>query len=115
MGYDLLSDSSQTELIQLSIKNHTPHFIGPIDFKQGGKGIISRLPIYKKNKFIGFSIALIDTQKLLLYLNVNEITKDISSSYISDEYLSLPSFNGACIKQSIFTSQHYNLTLNCCY
>lgn len=110
IGHDIFSDPPHTELVKKSIKNKTPHFIGPIDLKQGGQGVICRLPIYKNNKFIGFSIAIIDTRKLFSKLNFNMA----SNAFLTDEYNSISIYNGNCLKQPIFSSKNYNLTLNYC-
>lgn len=42
-----------------SVKSRKIYFTGPNKLKQGGIGIIGRLPIYKENKFWGFSAVVI--------------------------------------------------------
>lgn len=46
-------------------KNENIHIDGPFQLKQGGIGLATRMPIYKKNKFWGFSSAVIKLESLL--------------------------------------------------
>lgn len=49
------------------------HYIGPVKLKQGGLGVIGRLPIYKKNKFWGFSAVVIRLETLFKYSGIKSI------------------------------------------
>ncbi|WP_264564246.1 PAS domain S-box protein [Flavobacterium sp. N3904] len=60
------------EAIQ-SITNKSMYFAGPLILKQGGLGIIGRLPVYKKNKFWGFAAVVIKLNTLLKISGVNSI------------------------------------------
>lgn len=40
-------------------------FAGPFQLKQGGIAVIGRLPVYKNNKFWGFSAVIIKLETLL--------------------------------------------------
>jgi PAS domain S-box-containing protein len=44
---------------RLSIRSRKMYFTGPNELKQGGVGIVGRLPVYNKDKFWGFSAVVI--------------------------------------------------------
>tara|TARA_R110000868_G_scaffold131418_2_gene341491 strand:+ start:44317 stop:47160 length:2844 start_codon:yes stop_codon:yes gene_type:complete len=58
-----------------SILNQKMYFAGPLELKQGGQGIVGRLPVYLKNKFWGFSAVIIKLDKLLKTSGINAIDK----------------------------------------
>nr|WP_315155797.1 PAS domain S-box protein [uncultured Flavobacterium sp.] len=59
-----------------SLVNKKMYFAGPLMLKQGGIGIVGRLPIFKKNKFWGFSAVIIKFEDLLKVSGINTIDKD---------------------------------------
>ncbi|MCL6257503.1 ATP-binding protein [Aquiflexum sp. TKW24L] len=59
IGYDIFADSlRRTEAIK-AMESKTLFFAGPFQLKQGGSGIVGRLPIFKKNEFWGFAAAVV--------------------------------------------------------
>jgi hypothetical protein len=56
-----------------SIKTKKGYFEDPIKLKQGGVCILARLPVYKKNKFWGFTTAVINLKKFLKASGTNSI------------------------------------------
>lgn len=55
VGHDILKDKTRkTEAIR-AIENRTMFFAGPFELKQGGRGIVGRLPIFRDNRFVGFT------------------------------------------------------------
>ncbi|PJJ08074.1 PAS domain S-box-containing protein [Flavobacterium sp. 1] len=56
-----------------SLENKKMYFAGPLVLKQGGIGIVGRLPVYKKNKFWGFSAVVIKFKDLLKVSGINSI------------------------------------------
>ena len=66
------------EAIQ-SITNGRMFFAGPLNLKQGGIGIVGRLPIFKKNAFWGFSAVVIKFDHLVKLSGINAI--DTSKYY----------------------------------
>lgn len=48
-----------------SIKTRKMYFVGPSVLKQGGLGLIGRLPVYRDNKFWGFSAVVIKMETFL--------------------------------------------------
>jgi PAS domain S-box-containing protein len=56
-----------------SLAEKKMYFAGPLALKQGGIGIIGRLPVYKNNKFWGFSAVIIKFEDLLKVSGINSI------------------------------------------
>nr|WP_315191549.1 PAS domain S-box protein [uncultured Flavobacterium sp.] len=56
-----------------SNKKSKIHFDGPFNLKQGGVGIIIRLPIYKKREFWGFTSLIVKFESLLKVAKVDAI------------------------------------------
>lgn len=56
-----------------SIKTRKMYFAGPLELKQGGVGIVGRLPVFKKNKFWGFSAVIIKLDTLLKMSGIKTI------------------------------------------
>lgn len=56
-----------------SIATKKMYFAGPLSLKQGGMGIVGRLPVYKKNGFWGFSAVVIKLDTLLKMSGINSI------------------------------------------
>ncbi|WP_316789210.1 PAS domain-containing protein [Pedobacter frigoris] len=54
-----------------SIKARKMYFLGPSRLLQGGKGIIGRLPLYRNNKFWGFSAVVIKLEAFLKDVGVD--------------------------------------------
>lgn len=63
-----------------SIENKKMYFAGPLQLKQGGTGIVGRLPVYRNNKFWGFSAVIIRLENLLKSSGINNI--DTSKFYL---------------------------------
>lgn len=59
MGYDILRDPKTAREANLAIDRKNIFFAGPFELKQGGIGIVGRLPIFKNDVFWGFSAAII--------------------------------------------------------
>ncbi|ESU25774.1 Bacteriophytochrome [Flavobacterium limnosediminis JC2902] len=65
IGYSVLNDSAHRKEAMKALKRRQLYFEGPIRLKQGGEGIIGRLPVYRNNEFWGFSAVIIRKEKLL--------------------------------------------------
>jgi PAS domain S-box-containing protein len=65
MNLDILKSKSYQKDAQKSIKNKQIYFSGPYNLIQGGTAIIGRFPVYKKNKFWGFTSVIIKLENLL--------------------------------------------------
>lgn len=78
IGYNILSDPSRNKEALLAIEKGELFFAGPVELKQGGYGIIGRLPLYRDSVFIGFSAVLI---KLSTFAKSSGITDYHSGVY----------------------------------
>jgi PAS domain S-box-containing protein len=73
IGLDILNSELHKKEALKSIETHKMYFAGPIELKQGGQGIVGRLPVYIKNKFWGFSGVIITMDRLLMASGVNSL------------------------------------------
>lgn len=74
VGYDILKDSSRSKEAFRAIKENKLFFAGPFKLKQGGTGIVGRLPIYINNEFYGFATTIISLKTLLFAANINSFS-----------------------------------------
>lgn len=75
MGLNILKSAYLKKEALKSILNQKMYFAGPLELRQGGQGIVGRLPVYIKNKFWGFSAVIIKLDKLLKTSGINAIDK----------------------------------------
>ena len=75
MELDILNSKSLQNEALKSIQNQKMYFAGPFELKQGGQGIVGRLPVYVKNKFWGFSAVIIRMDRLLNTSGINSLNK----------------------------------------
>ena len=59
LNYNILKDSTRNKEAFKAIERRKMFFAGPFELKQGGPGIVGRLPIFIDNKFWGFSAVVI--------------------------------------------------------
>lgn len=71
MNLDILGTADLMEEARKSIKVQKIYFAGPLQLRQGGIGIVGRLPIYSKNKFWGFAAVVIKLESLLEISGIN--------------------------------------------
>ncbi len=71
IGYNINADNLKKDRLFEAIKQEKIFFEGPIKLVQGGEGIIGRQPIFKENKFWGFSAVIIRTDNFLKTINLN--------------------------------------------
>ncbi len=64
LGYNILKDSTRNKEAFKAIQQRTVVFAGPFELRQGGLGIVGRLPIFIDNKFWGFSAVVIKLSTL---------------------------------------------------
>ncbi|SEB03561.1 PAS domain S-box-containing protein [Flavobacterium gillisiae] len=65
MGLNILKSAYLREEALKSIQSQKMYFAGPINLKQGGVGIVGRLPVFQNDKFWGFSAVIIKLEDLL--------------------------------------------------
>ena len=73
VNFDVLNSKLHQEEALEAIHNKKIYFAGPIELKQGGLGIIGRLPVFQKGKFWGFSAIVIRLETLLKASGINSI------------------------------------------
>ncbi len=76
MNLNFLKTKSYQKKAYESIKNKQIYFSGPYNLIQGGKAIIGRRPVYRKNKFWGFTVVIIKLENLLKNSGNNFIDHD---------------------------------------
>ena len=65
IGYNILEDSNRNLEAFKAINNKKLYFAGPFELKQGGMGIVGRLPIFNQDTFFGFSAVIIKFDSIL--------------------------------------------------
>lgn len=75
LGYDILKDPSRSGEAIRARDERKLFFAGPFELKQGGMGIIGRLPIFKNDEFWGFSAVIIHLQTFQEIIGIEEDTK----------------------------------------
>jgi sensor domain CHASE-containing protein len=101
MGFDIFNSKVHQKDALESIKNHKMYFAGPVELKQGGIGIVGRLPVFKNDKFWGFSAIVIRLKTLLNASGINSID---DSKY----YFQFSSINPNSKKEEFFLSNKVN-------
>lgn len=59
IGYNILSDSTRNKEAFKAINKKQLFFAGPMQLRQGGTGVVGRLPVFRNNRFWGFSAVVI--------------------------------------------------------
>ncbi|WP_396147062.1 PAS domain S-box protein [Flavobacterium sp.] len=75
LNYDILKTNTVRQEAEKSIKSKLIYFAGPMELKQGGIAVIGRLPIFKDDKFWGFSAVLIKLETLIKNSGINSINQ----------------------------------------
>jgi PAS domain S-box-containing protein len=73
LGFDILHSSNLRQDALKSIQAKLIYFAGPLELRQGGMGVVGRLPIFKENKFWGFSAVMIRMKTLLKSTGIETI------------------------------------------
>lgn len=103
LNYDILNASSSVSYeAKKSIKSKIMFFAGPFQLKQGGIGVIGRLPIYKNNKFWGFSAVIIKLETLIKHSGIKSID-------VSKYYFQFSKRNPITKKEEFFLPEKVNL------
>ncbi|MCG8637083.1 MAG: ATP-binding protein [Desulfobacterales bacterium] len=61
----LISDPKRGPYVKKAVKNRIPTLQGPFELRQGGKGVIVRLPIFDRERFLGLAIGVFDLRTLI--------------------------------------------------
>lgn len=73
IGYDILKSDTVRQEAFKSIHTKLIYFAGPLKLRQGGIGVVGRLPIFKENKFWGFSAVIIRLENLIKISGIESI------------------------------------------
>lgn len=65
LGYNVLADTAKRIEAIKAIERRQLFFAGPFELKQGGIGIVGRLPIFIDNRFWGFAVTIVHLQTIL--------------------------------------------------
>ncbi len=65
LGYDVLSNEAIQDEAFKAIQKNRLFFAGPFELRQGGVGVVGRLPIVIQGKFWGFSVVILKLSTLL--------------------------------------------------
>lgn len=74
INYNILQDSTRNEEAFKAIERRNMFFAGPFELKQGGFGIVGRLPVFIKDDFWGFVAVLIQFDNLINQSGVKELS-----------------------------------------
>lgn len=75
LGFDILSDSITRKEALKAIEKNELFFAGPFKLRQGGIGIVGRVPIYLTGKFYGFSAVVIKLSTLMQSIGIDGVQK----------------------------------------
>ncbi len=105
INYDILNTPKVRKEALKSIETKLIYFAGPLQLKQGGIGVVGRLPIFKKNKFWGFSAVVIRLETLIKLSGIQSID---DSKY----YFQFSKVNPITNKEEFFFPNHQPFTQN---
>lgn len=71
IGYNVLKDSTRNKEAFRAIAKNELYFSGPYNLRQGGFGIVGRLPVFRNGKFWGFSAVVIKMATLLSAVDID--------------------------------------------
>ncbi|MEP7163419.1 MAG: PAS domain S-box protein [Ferruginibacter sp.] len=103
MGYDILKDPARNKEAFKAIEKKEIFFAGPFELKQGGMGVVGRLPVFRNNKFWGFTAVIIRMPTLLK-------SAGIDSTGSSGYYFQLSKINPDTRKEEYFIPHQKDLT-----
>lgn len=95
INFDVFANSHTASEAYKAIDKKALHFAGPFELRQGGVGVIGRLPIFKDGKFWGFSAVLIKLETLLQAAGIDSVNA-------SDYTYQLSKVNPATLKEEFF-------------
>ena len=101
IGYDILKDSSRNKEAIKAIQKNELFFAGPMQLRQGGIGVVGRLPVFRNRKFWGFTAVVIRLPALLKAAGITSVDKN-------GYYFQLSKKNPDTGKEEFFISQQEN-------
>ncbi len=105
IGYNLLQDSLRNKEAYQAIKQRSMFLAGPFELRQGGVGVVGRLPVYRQNKFWGFSAVVIKMSTIYAAAGIDSLGRD-------GYYFQLSKINPVSTKEEFFLPQHKEFSGN---
>ena len=65
LNYNIFADSTRNKEAYKAVTERKLYFAGPFQLRQGGMGVVGRLPVFIGNRFWGFSAVIIKMKTLL--------------------------------------------------
>lgn len=96
-GFDIMNSTSNRAEVLKSIASKKIYFAGPLKLRQGGLGVVGRLPIFIGNDFWGFSAVVIELKTLIM-------TSGMYAMDDSNYYFQLSHGNPVTKKEELFLS-----------
>lgn len=106
IGYNILADSNRNKEALKAIGKRSLFFAGPLELRQGGMGVVGRLPLFVRDTFIGFAAVII---KLDTLLNV----AGILPSFDPDLAFQLSKINPNTQLEEFFIHHEHKMTPAC--
>ncbi len=103
IGYNILKDPARNKEAYKAIEKRELYFAGPFELRQGGIGVVGRLPIFRNDKFWGFSAVII---KMPTLLNAAGIDTTGSNGY----YFQLSKINPDTRKEEFFIQHNKDIS-----
>ena len=75
-GFDILHHPLHRKAALKAIESKSMYFSGPVELKQGGLGVVGRLPIFKKGKFWGFSAVIVKFDTFIKSTGIGSFKSD---------------------------------------
>lgn len=101
LEYNILEDPKTSKEAFKAIELKSFYVSGPFTLKQGGVGIVARLPIFRNNRFWGFSAAIIYLNTLIKNATIDTLGK-------SGFYFQLSKVNPNTLVEENFLPIHSN-------
>lgn len=95
LNLDILHHPLHREAALKAIQSKSIYFSGPVELKQGGLGVVGRLPVFKKGKFWGFSAVIIRFNTFIKSTGITTVKN-------SDYYFQLSKINPVTKKIEFF-------------
>jgi PAS domain S-box-containing protein len=73
LAYNILEDPATRKEALKALEKRELYFAGPLTLKQGGQAVVGRLPIFRENKFLGFSVVLVKLSTLLAAAGIDSL------------------------------------------
>jgi sensor domain CHASE-containing protein len=71
LGYNILRDTLVNREALEAARRDEVYFAGPLPLKQGGLGVVGRMPVVKTGKLFGFAAVVLDFRKLLKHSSID--------------------------------------------